>query len=117
MYTAHCQAWGWVPLTFHAPWEPGIECFLKVLLRHPAAQLTEASFGDGHCVSLLSGDDNSLAFNSGHIPGVSESQPAEKVRGIPSASYPFARTPLAHVRLFPVLQDTRTLAMILKYGS
>ena len=43
-----------------------------------AAQLAEAVFGDGHRISLLSSDDDRLAFNSGHIPGVSESQPAAK---------------------------------------
>lgn len=108
MYTAHCQAWGLVSPTFHAPWEPGVECFLKVLFRHPAAQLAEASFGDGHCVSLLLGDDDGLAFDPGHISRVSESQPTEKVTGTPSARYPRGCTSLAHARSFQALRETRT---------
>lgn len=69
-----------VLFTFHASWKPGIECFLEVLLRHPATQLALATFGDGHRISLLLGNDDRLAFNSGHIPGVRESQPAVKIK-------------------------------------
>lgn len=68
-----------VRFTFHAAWKSGAEGFLKVLLRHPAPQLAEAAFGDGHCISLLLGNDDRLAFNSGHVPGVGERQPAAKI--------------------------------------
>ena len=66
--------------TFHAPWKPGVECFLKVLLGHPATQLAGATLGDGHRVSLFLGNDDRLAFNPGHVPGVSESQPAATIK-------------------------------------
>lgn len=62
--------------TLHAAWEPGVEGFLKIFLRHPAPQLACSSFGYRSGISLLLSDDDSFALNSCHISWISESQPA-----------------------------------------